>query len=90
MLAYLFSFVLFSYVRLINEFLQCCSDGLVKGGALVLVPSVDDISKFHMFFEHCGHALKFKSDGPSFLHYYIYNTSSNSRLKTQAESNPPY
>ena len=59
MLANLFSFVLFSYVRLMNSCSAAALDGLVKGGAPVLVPSVDDISKFHMFFEHCGNSLKF-------------------------------
>ena len=68
----------------VYEFLQFCSDRLLTGGVLLFVPSIQDVSKLFSALEQYSSALKFKSDGPSFLHYYIYNVSSDSRLKTQA------
>jgi hypothetical protein len=64
----------------VYEFLQFCSDRLLTGGVLLLVPSILDVSKLYIALEQYSSAR----DGPSFLHYHIYNVSSDSRLKTQA------
>ena len=41
------------------------------------------LSKLSMTLEHFSSTLKFKGDGPPFLHYHIYNISSDSTLKTR-------
>ena len=57
-------------------------DRLMPRGAIIIIPSITDLSRYVTYLTSAFH-VPFKSDGSSFVHYYIYNVSEDNRTKMQ-------
>ena len=67
----------------ILEQLTFISNHLSSSGVLILVPPMEDLSRITCLLEESATTIHFKRDGPSYVHYYLYDVSADSRLKSQ-------
>ena len=81
---FLFIFVILLMLGMqVFELLSFFSSRLLNLGALIYIPRIDDLSRLQILLSK-NPQLKFKADGSTFIHYYLYSVSHDSRTKTQA------